>query len=172
MWTRNTDIRTSHCLQYISQAETEETVCSFIATLVENSYNEFGDVIVQQGFDFSRWASPSEYMNLASSASFQQTIGLVLTIMSTIGLATYAYYLNRKVRHRRPWQPPKSITSAINHQTAIAEAGRLSRMNSGIVSMQSFDRSGGIAHGDMSYGGGRARGDSSTLTPAHTGTFA
>jgi hypothetical protein len=153
-------------------------VCSFIATLVENTYNEFGDVIIQEGFSFSTWRSSQQHFNLASSGvSPLQLVVLVLSTTTSLVLLIYSCYLTRKLLKRMPLSPTakkKHYDPSEFYQSSVtairSAAGRVSSFDSGIMATRSAN--GEIIHGDMSYGSPRFQGDVSTLVPAHDGTFA
>ena len=175
----------SEYTQYVEQKETQETVCTFIGSLIQNTYNEYGEIIIQQDFHFYNWQSKLEYFNLARKASPAQIFGIIISFASSLALLVYSCYLHKKLFFRRPWRPPKSITSpvpgsgfSVASGYARTEAGRLSRNNSGIIAMRSTDMSergggggggGRVTHGDMSYA---THGDISALTGPSKGAFA
>lgn len=117
--------------------------------------------------------SPQEYRKFVDKASPIQILGLVASIGAFLSLLTYAVHLQRKLLLRKPWRPPKHVNDPITGVTgdyileSRSEAGRLSRVNSGIAQMRSrsYDgqsqmgnsKSGSFApeatvmHGDLSY---------------------
>jgi hypothetical protein len=128
-----------------SQESDEDAVCTFITSLVENNYNEYGEAIVGSGFQLSHWNRPQEYSKIIQRASSLQVFGLFLSIGAVLGLATYCFYLTKKLKYRKPWQPPTRVAASYNGGRmwidARSEAGRISRINSGVVMMRSRSKS-------------------------------
>jgi len=157
------------CTQYQKDSDQINKVCPFIESIVENNYNEYGQVVLKEDFHASKWYSAQEYVNLAQKASRAQLIALAISMSTALGLLLYAFYLKKKLVYRIPWRPPKSVTAPMSGGTSVFgdyeydmryEAGRVSRMNSGITAMRSKSYDGqsiayshsGIVHGDLSYG--------------------
>lgn len=125
------------------QADTEQTVCSMITSLEQNTYNEYGDPIVLSDFNPSNWKSSAEYINLAKKASPVQVFFLVFSVSTCIGLLGYICYLQKKMFFKMPWIAPTRVTrmysglgDGLYKSDPKWEAGRISRANSGIVSMR------------------------------------
>lgn len=106
---------------------------------------------------------------------------------TALGLLIYSVYLYKKLLYRMPWRPPKNVHSPTSGGQSVAgdydfdtrvEAGRISRINSGITALRSVSHSydghsvsafsqlpastmsgpnmnvaPGILHGDLSYNG-------------------
>ena len=53
------------------------------------------------------------------------------------GLSAYAVYLHKKLYFRKPWTPPARFSSHGDDDDTKSEAGRLSRLHSGIASFRS-----------------------------------
>jgi hypothetical protein len=113
---------------------------------VENHYDEYGEAIVAAGFKVTNLVHPDQYYSMVDKASPLQIVGLIFTISSALILSFYSCYLQKKLYYRVPWRPPKRVTSPVaaiddnDLNSAIdprTEAGRLSRINSGIVAMRS-----------------------------------
>ncbi len=129
-----------------------------IGSLVENNYNEFGEPIVLEDFDPSRWKYGSEYVKLIRKASPAQVFGLVFSIGLFTGLLGYSLYLHKKLFFRMPWVPPTKVTvpyvgnaQLVSDADARSEAGRISRLQSGIIAM----RTAPSFEGEASQVGGR-----------------
>uniref|UniRef100_A0A7S1GIQ8 Uncharacterized protein n=1 Tax=Cyclophora tenuis TaxID=216820 RepID=A0A7S1GIQ8_CYCTE len=109
------------------QADNEGKVCDFIESLVENNYNQYGEIILEDTFDFNNWKDYHEYEKLVpTEVTLWQTIGLISSITLMLFLMVYSCYLYSKLRNPR-WDPNSS-----KYGTA-AEAGKISRVNSGIM---------------------------------------
>lgn len=170
-----------------------ENACPFIESLVENNYDESGQVILSNEFNFSNWKSKQEYVNVVRTATKGQKISAVVSFTIAAILFGYAMYLHRKLVFRKPWKPPRHANDPISdyYRSAFdsrAEAGRISRSNSGIMQNRSFSTMEGqsindstvtgnssriisgrsvVAHGDLSY----KPGSTAKLEPS-AGTFA
>ena len=123
-----------------------------IGALVLNKYDEFGELYFPPDFDMAHsWNHPAQYHVLLERASPGQVFGMVFSISLCASLLAYACYLQKKLFYRMPWNPPKHVTNPSSAYmfsdeqsiSARAEAGRLSRINSGIIAMRSrsVDRS-------------------------------
>ena len=118
---------------------------------MENNYDEFGEVIVAAGaFDAANYLHLEEYQRIVAETSPMQTTFLVLSIFTCVGLLAYIVYLRKKLFYRVPWKPPKSVNSpgmsgAVMHDARL-EAGRMSRINSGIMAMRSRSHTGTDSH--------------------------
>jgi hypothetical protein len=144
--------------QSLNQAASEDTVCSYIDALIENNFNENGEINIQtERFDFANWKNRSEYSKLGRRINGGQIFMLVLTMSVTATLAGYAFYLNRKLRSRKLSTPPIRFGSyssaADDRDNARSHAGRLSRLNSGILAMRSRSHEGSPETPYVPYGG-------------------
>jgi len=150
-------------LQSEQQQENEEAICALIHSLVENTYDEFGELVIQEDFDIHYWKSGTEYIKLVQKASAGQIVMLTFSILLCLGLLGYSCFLHKKLVYRRPWMPPNHVGSyygggMLEMPHAVSEAGRLSRLNSGIVAMRSASVE------EASQTGGQVEED--TLSPA------
>lgn len=145
-------------------------MCNFIDSLVEKNYDEYGEVIIREDFDFANWKSGEEYVKLARKASTLQIILLVGSIVLSLGLFFYSCYLHKKLMFRKPWIPPSRVTGPYSgmyygdDDDARSEAGRLSRLNSGIIAIRTATS---VEGGASQTGGYTAAGDVSSLTPSN-----
>ena len=126
--------------QYSNQYSNEDQVCDYIESLVENNYDESGEIYMRnREFELSNWQDPHEYAKVVTGASPFQILFLVVSIGIFLSLLVYSCYLSKKLRHRMPWRPPTSVISpyatsasvAGGSMAAVSEAGRVSRVNSG-----------------------------------------
>ena len=83
-----------------NEEATEETVCNLVASLVENNYDERGQVVIQKEFNFTQWAHASEYAKVVTQASRGQRISLTIFVSSAVFLFAYAAYLHDRLRKR------------------------------------------------------------------------
>jgi len=141
-----------------------------ITSLVENTYDEFGEVVIQEDFDYHNWKSGTEYVKLVRKASPFQIVMLTFSILLCVALLGYSVYLKKKLFSRTPWVPPSRVGFPYVHgyggrggdDDAIWEAGRISRTNSGIVAM----RTAGSVDGGASQTGGQVD-DDNLMTPSN-----
>ena len=141
-----------------------------IESLVTNSYDEFGDPIVLEDFDYHHWTRSSEYVKLVRKATGTQIFLLVSSILASVGLFVYAARLHRKLRYRSPWVPPRAVPGygygGSSPRDPRARAGRLSRGGSGIVANRTD-----VSVGETSQTGGQdpyyPRGRSSSQLVRH-----
>lgn len=141
-----------------------------ISNLVLNTYDEYGEIFIREDFDFHNWRKKDEYSKLVRRASSSQIITLTTSILVCLGLFLYSCYLHKKLLFRKAWVPPPRVTRPFAggyNGDAMTEAGRMSRLQSGIVALRSADS----VDGGASQTGGRTMNDISTLTPS-MGTFA
>jgi len=147
-----------------NQAMNEDEVCDFLEAMNDHSYNEYGQLYLGSN-DLGEWFDDPR-------ASTGQKMLLLLSLASFVFLAVYSAYLTKKLIYRKPWRPPRNVHSpyssgayASGPARAVAEAGRVSRANSGIVALRSGDGSSSMrdAWGDndtyaRSYRGGGSEG--------------
>jgi hypothetical protein len=110
-------------------------MCSFIDSLVEGNYDEYGEIVLTSPlFDFNNWYQFSEYKKFVQREVYPiQIVGLVVSAVLMVGLGIYAICLHRQIVHfvgGTPLQKRK-------RERATQEASRLSRINSGITMMRS-----------------------------------
>ena len=132
--------------QVDNQEANEDTICEFIESLVERNYDERGEVVLRSAyFDPEHWTNPGEYVKVVRSATAFQRVFLALSMLLFFSLFGYAIYLTKKLVYRKPWCPPRSVISPYaagfdgdEKASVISEAGRLSRLNSGIVQIRAM----------------------------------
>lgn len=132
-----------------------------MASLVENNYDEYGEILIYR-VDFSQWQNYQQYINMTRAVSPAQRFFIVFFILTSIGLAVYARYLNRKLSYRAPFS---YSDKQVNYMESYTTGG--SRTNSGILMMRS--RSG--QHEDATMTTGDSQGDT-WATGTLTGTAA
>ena len=109
----------------------EDTVCSYIESLVEGNYDEDGEIMLSNMvFDKSKWMDPRQYTKVMSIG---QIFGLIISISIFLSILSYSCYLHSKLTRRRPWRKPK-----IDKKSPEYLAGKLSKNNSGITSARSY----------------------------------
>jgi hypothetical protein len=88
--------------------ENEEAICTYIESLLENNYNENGNVVGNESFDYRRWNQRSEYIKLVRKTSPLQRLVIVTGLVVVFALFGYAAYLHRTLttRGRSGGQPP------------------------------------------------------------------
>jgi hypothetical protein len=115
-------------LQSANQEATEQEVCDFIESLVMNTYDEYGEINLQNMyFNMAKWKDFAEYTKVVSPA---QIFGLVISILLFLGLLMYSFYLHHKLHkdmQGRQWYYSQ------RHDPKVNLAGRVSRTHSGIM---------------------------------------
>ena len=129
--------------------------------MVENNYDENGEITLRDpDFQVENWLHPGEYAKIVTKASPMQKVGLVLSFGIFAGFAAYSYYLTKKLYNRMPWRPPKSVLQpyssgaeprVMGAAQIVAEAGRVSRVNSGIVAMRTVTSGGSRSRNGIDY---------------------
>lgn len=108
------------CTRYMSSAEeyyvegeedekgNEEKVCNFVESIMENNYDEYGEIYLSGGsssFNFANWNKLSEYKKVTTNVTGDQIFLLIASGALVIGLFVYSAYLHAKVT--RIWRPKK-----------------------------------------------------------------
>lgn len=122
----------------LSKASNEKSVCSFIEAMHDNNYNEYGEVFIQTDFQAANWKRTSEYIKLAKKANSRQLFLLTFTMCVAGSFSAYAIYLHKKLYYRQAWVPPVDILETLSKDDSKSAAGRISRLNSGILAMRSL----------------------------------
>jgi hypothetical protein len=120
-----------------------------VSVLIENAYNEKGEIVILDDFDPSKWYSSQEYYKMVHKSSVAQLCWLTISIALVATLLSYTCYLNKKLIFRRPWMPPSGLHKLRERyggqsrdayyrygEDAGVKAGRISRKQSGIVAMR------------------------------------
>jgi hypothetical protein len=123
-------------LQSEQQADNEKAVCGFLESLIENNYDEYGEIYTND-VNFADWQNVQQYKNMARSVSSLQLSGILFFVVVSLALFLYSCYLNHKLRVRIPWTPYTHGQDNPVDYLDYGEAGRLSRINSGILMMRS-----------------------------------
>ena len=138
-WNKRQNISSKHLLfailQNQNEANTENMVCYYIANIVENKYDEYGEIYLNN-FDFRKYVT-----TMIEETSEAQILALGSMIFICVGLLMYACFLHRSLTHagdspEDEWVPRKGLYY-----------GDISRQNSGIVMGRS--RSGGSFDGGI-----------------------
>lgn len=110
------------------QEANEEDVCNFVASLVENNYDEYGEIILEsEELSWENWANLKAYKRDVVKVTNGQIFGLMFSIGCVLLLSAYVAYLRYKLKHRAPWIAGK-----------YGFPGRgLSRIHSGITMQRS-----------------------------------
>jgi hypothetical protein len=118
------------------QADNEDAVCGFVASLIENNYDEYGEIYIFD-VDLTQWQNVQQYKNMARAVSPLQLLAILFFIGVSLALFLYSCYLNHKLRVRMPWTPYTHGQENRVDYLDYGEAGRTSRLNSGILMMRS-----------------------------------
>jgi hypothetical protein len=120
------------------QADNEEAVCGMIESLIENNYDEYGEIYIFE-VDLTKWQNVQQYKNMARAVSSFQLSVILLSIGVSLGLFLYSCYLNHKLRVRIPtsWTPYTHGQENRVDYLDYTESGGSSRLNSGILMMRS-----------------------------------
>lgn len=88
--------------QSTNQESQEETVCNFIENLLMKSYNEYGEIRLQEVGWKTYIPTPSTIRKMQK----WQRYTLTISILGCVGLYLYATYLYRAIQKRRTtWYP-------------------------------------------------------------------
>ena len=122
------------------QADNEDKVCDFYEGLITNAYDEKGEIILtSESFDPNNWQDYHEYEKLIPQVTPLQIGGLIGSLLLVLFLIMYSCYLYSKLRTPR-WNPQtQNIGPA-------ADAGKISRINSGIMMGRSVSGASGGAY--------------------------
>jgi hypothetical protein len=122
--------------------------------LIENNYDEYGEIYIY-AVNFAEWYNFQQYQNLAHSVSPFQLHTILFFIGVSLALFIYSCYLNHKLKARMPWTPythgRENLVDYLDYgyKNSASEAGRLSRLNSGIVMMRSRSPADASTNGDF-----------------------
>jgi hypothetical protein len=120
-------------VQSAAQEDTEDTVCNFIDALMTNSYDEYGEIVLQNSL--SKWLS---YLPAVSAMTTFQKWALSSSVLLVTFLIGYSCYLHRAInRHKLRWVPRKTRLGGDYE----GNNNPMQRMSSGILAGRS--RSGG-----------------------------
>ena len=115
------------------QEANEDDVCSFTASLVENNYDEYGEVILESAeWELSKWKQINAYKQDMQAVSSIQLLGLFFSVGLVVALFSYTLYLRYKLTRRVPW------TFGFGKDAEAAHAGKLGRAGSGITMQRSL----------------------------------
>lgn len=118
------------------QSDNENAVCGYVASLIENNYDEYGEIYIFD-VDLTQWQNVQQYKNMARAVSSFQLSVILLSVGVSLALFLYSCYLNHKLRVRVPWTPYTHGQDNRVDYLDYNEAGRASRLNSGILMMRS-----------------------------------
>jgi predicted ATP-binding protein involved in virulence len=82
-----------------NQEDTELKVCNFVESLMENNYDEYGEIkLTSYSFDLTNWNQASEYQKAVAQVSNWQIVGLFFSTTMMVSLFLYATFLYWKVQ--------------------------------------------------------------------------
>jgi hypothetical protein len=148
------------------QADNEEAVCGFIESLIENNYDEYGEIYIFN-VDLTQWQNVQQYKNMARAVSSFQLSVILLSVGVSLALFLYSCYLNHKLRVRIPthWTPYTHGQENCVDYLDYNESGHSSRLNSGILMMRSRSPAEtSTRSGDFTGTLDTTRGDTATTT--------
>lgn len=118
--------------QYEQEAN-EEDVCNFVASLVENNYDEYGEAVLEDPeWTLARWKEINAYRQDLVRTTPGQILGIVLSIFLCLALSAYITFLRYKLTRRLPW------SLGFGRNDAAEQAGRIGRVSSGITMQRSL----------------------------------
>eukprot|EP00339_Tiarina_fusa_P005293 CAMPEP_0117052564 /NCGR_PEP_ID=MMETSP0472-20121206/36332_1 /TAXON_ID=693140 ORGANISM="Tiarina fusus, Strain LIS" /NCGR_SAMPLE_ID=MMETSP0472 /ASSEMBLY_ACC=CAM_ASM_000603 /LENGTH=512 /DNA_ID=CAMNT_0004767235 /DNA_START=73 /DNA_END=1611 /DNA_ORIENTATION=+ len=111
-----------------NQEQNEDVVCNFISNLVENNYDEYGEIYLESG-----WQA---YIPTTRSMSKFQKWALSISVLLCFGLVLYSCHLHRVIKsHRFTWMPrPRK---GYSNDPSGGSANAMGRTHSGIISGRS-----------------------------------
>ena len=118
--------------QYEQEAN-EEAVCNFVASLVENNYDEYGEAILEDPeWTLSKWKEINAYRQDLVRTTSGQILGIIFSLFLCLALSGYITYLRYKLTRRLPW------SRGIGKNNAAEDAGQIGRVSSGITMQRSL----------------------------------
>jgi hypothetical protein len=119
------NFKPTHFHQSSNQEAQEDTVCNFIENLVTKSYNEYGEIILQENNFIASVKA------MTKMPKWQKNL-LWMSFLASAGMFLVAVYLYRLIQERKnTWFPRRQVYS-----TRYPGADPVSingRMNSGII---------------------------------------
>jgi hypothetical protein len=145
-----------------NQKDTDEAVCSYIAGMIEQNYNEYGEIIAgREELKFANLVDYNTYLGFVHKIAPSQVFGIIISCCTMLGLATYACILRHKLTKRNAalatrWQPMRKTgdsTLGVSFGRAFLQSRStmqdhntdVSRVNSGIMMMRS------VSHQSMEH---------------------
>lgn len=87
---------------HANQESQEGTVCNFIENLIKKSYDEYGEIVLQEIW----WKTYIPDMESMNAVTPKQKWALSVSLLSCIAMFSYASYLYRKIKVKRgAWFP-------------------------------------------------------------------
>jgi hypothetical protein len=118
--------------QYEQEAN-EEDVCNFVASLVENNYDEYGEAVLEDPeWTLAKWKEINAYRQDLVRTTSRQILGIVFSILLCLALSAYIAYLRCKLTRRLPW------SLGFGKNDAAERAGQIGRVGSGITMQRSL----------------------------------
>lgn len=115
------------------QEANEDDVCSFTASLVENNYDEYGEVILESPeWELSKWKQINAYKQDMQAVSSVQLLALLFSAGLVVALFSYTLYLRYKLTRRVPW------TFGFKTDPDDEHGGKVGRVGSGITMQRSL----------------------------------
>jgi hypothetical protein len=104
--------------------QNDDESCAFIGNIIYGTYDENGEIILDDTFDYSDWKNAAQYRKLKLDAS--QIAGLAISLLLVIGLLAVVLIMQRSIaRKEAPWRPKRN--------NSMSGGMSVSRQNSGIV---------------------------------------
>ena len=131
------------CNRYLAERETyqgayqqeanEEDVCNFVASLIENNYDEYGEAVLESPeWELSRWKEINAYRQDIVRATKEQIIAILASVGLVVLLSLYITYLRYKLSRRVPW------FRGFGKSEEAEYAGHIARASSGITMQRSL----------------------------------
>ena len=135
----------SFACQSSNQESQENIVCNFIENLLTNSYDEYGEIILQE----VSWKNYVPTISTIRKMAKWQKFALTLSILSSVGMFMYAVYLYREIKRRKYTWFPRGRKGYSSGHPGVDPISIGARMNSGIIQ----GRSHSSGHFEMKDGG-------------------
>uniref|UniRef100_A0A7S4EJG2 Uncharacterized protein n=1 Tax=Pseudo-nitzschia australis TaxID=44445 RepID=A0A7S4EJG2_9STRA len=112
-----------------NQESQENTVCNFIENLLTNSYDEYGEIVLQE----VGWKTYIPNMNTISKMPQWQKYALSVSILSSVGMFIYACHLYREIKRQRYTWYPRGRKGYSTGYPGVEPTSMDGRMHSGII---------------------------------------
>eukprot|EP00536_Pseudo-nitzschia_multiseries_P017154 jgi/Psemu1/328446/estExt_fgenesh1_pg.C_14020002 len=112
-----------------NQESQESTVCNFIQNLLTNSYDEYGEIVLEE----EGWKTYIPTISNMSKMAKWQKLALSISILSTLAMFMVACYLYREIKKRRYAWFPRGRKGYSTGYPGVKPTPMDGRVHSGII---------------------------------------